>query len=85
MNTLVLLQSIIVVAGLMIAFLLVAYLSNTGRLPTWTKDAWQVLTVILLGVYVLDVVFDTSLPGIVCIISLAVVVNITVLVAMRRE
>lgn len=85
MSALVSLQSVIVLVALMIAFLSVSYLSNTKRLPGWTKDVWLVLTVILLGVYLLGVVFETSMPGVICIVSVAATVSIAVVVAARRE
>lgn len=85
MSALVSLQSVIVLVALMIAFLSVSYLSNTKRLPGWTKDVWLVLTVILLGVYLLGVVFETSMPGVICIVSVAALISIAVVVAARRE
>ena len=85
MSTLVLLQSVIVLAALMIALLSVAYLSNTGRLPGWTRDVWVVPTVILLGVYLLGVVFEASLPEVTCIVSVATIISIAVVIAARRQ
>ena len=63
--------------------MIIAYLSNTHRLPSWCKDVWLILVFVGLAIY-LGINLGVSAPGIACVTSIFAVTGISVLVILRR-
>ncbi len=73
----------LLVLGLIISIMVIAYLSNTRRISSWAVDIWAIIAVAIFMVF-LGKEIDMSLPEIVGMTVFVVLLAIPIFLVTRR-
>ncbi|HEY53274.1 MAG TPA: hypothetical protein G4N94_07425 [Caldilineae bacterium] len=69
--------------GWVVSIMVIAYLSNTRKIPSWAIDVWILIAIALLGIF-LGIKLGADLPAIIGVTAIEVLIGVPIILITRR-